>query len=232
MGDVNVPKALYPVFGKPNLEYTLDSSAGLFSEIYIFVKQTAVKQFEDFIKTKSYNNIRIIPIASGLGDGHAVLSALNYITKANKVATIIWGDAHFDSSALFEEITTQVPEPDSIIPCIFPVVNEDNPYVTFIVNDAMEVQAADFSKLQEVHSRGLHDQSMFKIHIETIKEALKVMHFVMWKNGRYVSESRELNFLHSMHYLNNSKRPAMAYITENSVKGFNTKSEVEAIEAS
>lgn len=224
MGATTIPKALYPVNNKENLWYNI-SSATSFDSIKVFVRNTDVSAFKKF-RDKYGFDFEIISIISGMGDGHAVMNALDYVEDEDVV--VMWGDVHVTNNQIFDELLSAMSGADCSL--IMPVVAEDNPYVTIITDNQLNVMFADFSKLGENHNHGLHDQSIFGIRKSTVKSTLQTMHNVMWKGGRYISESQELNFMHMMHVLYANSTPAKVYITEHAVKSYNTVVEVQSIE--
>ena len=227
MGDITVPKALYEVNGKPNLFNTITKTMTLFDKIFLVIKSTAYKTFDEFIKKYGFNNCVLIPIESGLGDGHAVMTALMQPQISDDELILLWGDAYIYNDEIVKELLEVKLTKRN--PLVFPVNSEENPYVTITVDQMMNVVAADFSKLGENHQLGLHDQSIFKLNKKVLLKSLINMHECFWKNGRYISESKELNLLHSFHVLYNRHTPARAYISDYSVGAFNTIEEAKAL---
>jgi bifunctional N-acetylglucosamine-1-phosphate-uridyltransferase/glucosamine-1-phosphate-acetyltransferase GlmU-like protein len=228
MGDISVPKVLYPVNGVPNLKRILDQAidSKIIHHVFIVVKDTASDDFEKYLTENPFKiSTTIVPINSGLGDGHAIMSALENINTDLEEAIVMWGDTYIEYSSTFKELIRY-----KCSSVTLPVVKEDNPYVTILTDESMKVISADFSKLGEKHLRGLHDQSVFMINKAIVLRTLRLMHNVLWKNGRYITESKELNFLHIFHYLWNINEPAICYITEYPTKSFNSIEEVKQIE--
>lgn len=230
MGNISVPKVLYPVNGMPNLQRILLAAqdSEVFRGVQLVVKESAEQDFIDYLeKNPTKLDIEITPINSGFGDGHAIMEALQQGGFGCEHAIVVWGDVYIENSMLFQELASYEEQCFNVI---VPVNKEENPYVTILADQDMNITGADFSKLGEKHFEGLHDQSVFMINKNTTFEALKTMHNVLWKNGRYISESKELNFLHAMHYLYNFDEPASCYITEYPTKSFNSIDEVKRIE--
>ena len=230
MGNISVPKVLYPVNGMPNLQRILNAAedAGVFDEIHIVIKASAENDFVDYFhKHPSKVDVNLVSINSGYGDGHAIMEALVQIGASKDKAVVVWGDVYIENGMIFKELVSYE---DQCFNVIVPVCKEESPYVTILADQDMNVTGADFSKLGEKHFEGLHDQSVFMINKNAALEALQTMHNVLWKNGRYISESKELNFLHAMHYLYNHDEPASCYITEYPTKSFNSIDEVQRIE--
>ena len=214
----------------PNLQRILNAAedAGVFDEIHIVIKASAENDFVDYFhKHPSKVDVHLVCINSGYGDGHAIMEALVQIGASKDKAIVVWGDVYIENGMIFKELVSYE---DQCFNVIVPVCKEESPYVTILADQDMNVTGADFSKLGEKHFEGLHDQSVFMINKNATLEALQTMHNVLWKNGRYISESKELNFLHAMHYLYNHDEPASCYITEYPTKSFNSIDEVQRIE--
>ena len=230
MGNISVPKVLYPVNGTPNLKRILDAAieSAVFDRVYVVVKEGQYDAFEQYLLDNPFKiSTVIVPINSGFGDGHALAESLYKINWESKHAVVVWGDVYIEHSMVFNELVNYVNKCDTVV---VPVCKEQNPYVTILADNDMNITGADFSKLGEKHFEGLHDQSVFLINKDATSTALEAMHRVLWKNGRYISESKELNFLHVMHYLHNYAEPALCYITEYPTKSFNSIDEVKQIE--
>lgn len=231
MGNISVPKVLYPVNGMPNLQRILNAAndAGIFDSVYVVIKESAENDFVDYFhKHPSEVDVHLTSINSGYGDGHAIMEALSQIGATDDNAIVVWGDVYIENGMIFKELVSYE---DQCFNVIVPVCKEESPYVTILADQDMNVIGADFSKLGEKHFEGLHDQSVFMINKNAALEVLQTMHNVLWKNGRYISESKELNFLHAMHYLYNFDEPATCYITEYPTKSFNSIDEVKQIES-
>lgn len=223
MGNIQVPKALYPVLGKPNLVNTIQLARPHFDRVLVFCRDGSR---EVFTKTLGSLDAEVIEIESGFGDGHAVLTALK--TREFDAPVVMWGDTYLETDDVFTELLAR-PAPTESEPMIFPVVQESHPYVTINITFANYVMGADFSKHGELHASGLHDQSVFWIHARRMTEVLTQMHNVLWKNGRYIAESGELNLLNCLHYLWNIEIPARVYLSEFKTHSFNTISDVKKI---
>jgi bifunctional N-acetylglucosamine-1-phosphate-uridyltransferase/glucosamine-1-phosphate-acetyltransferase GlmU-like protein len=232
-----IPKALYPIAGEPNIQRTIrlvkqaivntDNPA----EIVIVCSKQRQADFEAL-----NSDVAILPISSGLGDGHAVMTALaeqlydgTGYYKQESQSLIIWGDAVLESSGIIEEaITIEL----GLTPMMLPVVMEKDPYVSILLdNNSGDCISADFSKMGEHHPSGFHDQCIFKIKTWIIFARLEQMHAAYWKNGRYTTETKELTFLYLIHYLYNIAQAAKAYTSEFTVHSFNTVEEAARIEA-
>jgi|LakMenE01Jun11ns_1017448.scaffolds.fasta_scaffold9959694_71 bifunctional N-acetylglucosamine-1-phosphate-uridyltransferase/glucosamine-1-phosphate-acetyltransferase GlmU-like protein len=235
MGNINVPKVLYPVNGVPNLKRIITNAieSEVFDSIDLVIKDSAVKSFKEFLDNSEFDiKINLIPINSGLGDGHAILSMYKNAHQYNN-SILVWGDVYIDSPMIFKELKDVGSSTgNNFSSAVIPVCTEKNPYVTILTDSNMNALSADFSKLGETHLEGFHDQSIFYINNDVIYDSLQKMHEVLWKNGQYITQSKELNFLHILHYLRNINYPANCYITEYPTKSFNSIEELTKLENS
>lgn len=226
MGNTLRPKALFPINGKPNIEWLLESARGKFDTIYIVCKHTTASAF----KYLESDKVVVLPINSGLGDGHAVLNAMAEIDQDESLSTIAWGDLHCPSPDIFDELSIYV---DDICKgkkeIVVPLAIENDPYVHFTIDNESNIVAANFSKYGETTPRGLHDQSIFMGANTSFSHYLNILHTALWKNGEYVSKTGELNLLYVFHLMHNMGIPAYAHITEIIMNSYNTVNEAEKI---
>jgi hypothetical protein len=124
-------------------------------------------------------------------------------------------------------ILREILEIETDSPFVFPVRLEELPYVWFQQDEDGVVCSANFSKKSEVISEGYHDQSIFKIKVQEVFAALKLMNNVLLRNDVYFGG--ELNFLHLVHFFYNMETPAEMYETEFKVFSFNTVLEAEQV---
>lgn len=236
MGQTSVPKALYPINGKPNIEWLIDSAKDFHDKIYIVSRVGFGSQFE-YLKDKFSTPLEVIEIVSGLGDGHAVLNSISKIFDkcsllelTQSILSIVWGDLYCPTFEIFKELTVynKMFELD-FHNIVVPLAIEDNPYVHFSIDQYNDIKAANFSKFGETVSRGLHDQSIFIGSAYVFHYALTQLHNTLWKDGKYVSNSGELNLLHIFHYLYNIGKPAKVHLTELILSSYNSINEANNI---
>lgn len=240
----NIPKALIPIAGgEPCLTTTLKRIGNKFQNVFIVVNIDIVEVWEKYLynevdyseyKLDHIKNVVLVPIKSGLGDGHAVMVALNKapslkqpfkdITMSDDIV-VCWGDVFFEDGNIIDELLSRRLEGAGLIPG----VRENNPYVTLFVDSSMRCLSADFSKYGENHPTGFHDQSVFRYDRRCLMDALDRLDAAYWKNGRYMTPGGELSLLYTFHYLFNSDNPMYVYETDYPTKSFNTTPEVESI---
>lgn len=233
---INLPKALVPITDEPCLTTTLQQIGSKFEKVVIVTNIDIQKTWASYFKETGtkypglLDNVSNMPISSGLGDGHAVLKALQQLPGPNHAddeIVVAWGDIFFANPGIIDELLSA----SSIYHSGFiPAIKEDNPYVTLLVDDFMRCRSADFSKYGENHEHGFHDQSVFKFKQTVIKSALTSLHNSLWKNGRYMTQGGELSLLHAFHYLYNSGTPLKVYQTDYPTMSFNTPEEVAHIQ--
>lgn len=234
---VNVPKALVPIADEPCLTTTLQQIGHKFRKVFIVTNVVVLHQwlayFRDLATTypELAGSVVNVPIASGLGDGHATLQGMLEAEKMTETAlsediVVTWGDVFFPSGDIIDEVLSM----DGGGSGILPAVRENNPYVSLLVDEQMRCIAADFSKYGERNPIGFHDQSVFRFVLSRIRRSLCDLHNALWKNGRYITPGGELSLLHSFHHLYNSQDPAYVYETDFPTLSFNTVEEVVGIQ--
>ena len=147
----HLPKALVPISDdEPCLTTTLKQIAHKFRNVFVVVNVDILDVWVDYLDgVKAHTsfedempsfvrNVYLLPIKSGLGDGHAVMSALQDAQfklidyeKApifsNDIA-ICWGDVFFPHAELIDELMSRRMTGAGLLPA----VREDSPYVTLI----------------------------------------------------------------------------------------------------
>jgi len=226
----NVPKALVPITNEPNLTTTLKQIGDKFTNVFIVTNANIQDQWVAYfmsLEDELSKNVKNISIESGLGDGHAVLSALNEtVDYMNHEIVIAWGDVFFPHGEIIDELLAQPQNGVGIIPAVM----KANPYVTLLSDEKLRIISADFSKYGECHPTGFHDQSVFRFNRYTLRDALRKLHRSLWKNGRYITPGGELSLLYVFHYLHNKGRSATVYETHYPTLSFNTIDEVKQIQ--
>ncbi|MEM2159349.1 MAG: NTP transferase domain-containing protein [Candidatus Nitrosotenuis sp.] len=227
----NKPKALVEINGVPNIINTINHAKGIFDRIIVVCNVYFRDWFEDVIKNRS--DVFVLPIKSGLGDGHAIREAIiESPFPISRDIVIMWGDAYVQSPAIFQEIRAE--EYDSYYGEVgtLPVMLEENPYVAFKLDEENSnyCQSVDFSKKGEINVIGYHDQSIFKMNTLELITALDMLHNAFWKSTKYVTDTGELTFLYVIHYFHNTGKHVKMYQTVNSVLAFNTVEELNQIE--
>jgi bifunctional N-acetylglucosamine-1-phosphate-uridyltransferase/glucosamine-1-phosphate-acetyltransferase GlmU-like protein len=232
MGSVSIPKLLYPILKTCNLDRISKYCHNYVDKIFVVIRSQDKDIYINHLQYSIYKSIvHLIPIESGKGDGHAILTALDYmetnsITYDNDLV-IMWGDCVLTSGEIISELITK----SSTSPFIFPVKKELEPYVWFKPNfgELSYCTSANFSKRGEATDEGYHDQSIFKIKANIIHGMLSTMHDVLYRNDNYITNN-ELNFLHLIHFLHNSGTYAKMYETDFKTYSFNTIIEAQNIE--
>lgn len=229
----SLPKAFMDVGGKSNIQNTLEKAEGRFKKAYIVANSSLRDVWTALVKQIEVDiDFEVIFIESGLGDGHAVMTALNHQQLVKDVfvdpfVTIVWGDVYIPDSGIFAELLSNNSQ---IVFGKIPVVKEENPYVTILTDPSLVVTGADFRKLGEGHATGFHDQSIFLFDAASLIVSLENLHNAFWKSGRYISPNGELSLLYVFHYIYNKyKSGPIAFETNYPTMGFNTPEELEMI---
>jgi len=236
----SLPKAFMDVGGKSNIQNTLEKAEGRFKKAFIVANSSLRDVWTALVKQIKVDiDFEVLFIESGLGDGHAVLAALQHKqfrqsqfdepfgSNLNPFVTIVWGDVYIPDSGIFAELISNNSE---IVYGKIPVVKEEDPYVTILTDPSLAVTGADFRKLGEGHATGFHDQSIFRFYVYTLIASLERLHNALSKTGRYISPNGELSLLYVFHYIyNKHKSGPIAFETFYPTMGFNTPEELEMI---
>jgi NDP-sugar pyrophosphorylase family protein len=233
----NVPKALIPISEEPCLTTTLQQVGHKFKKVFLISNILVQSKWSEYFRRLEHSypelasHVVNLPIASGLGDGHATFHG---ILAAERIAEIelapdmvvVWGDVFIPNGGIVDELLSISPESSGLLPA----VREANPYVSLVVNEKMQCMAAELSKYGETRATGLHDQSIFRFCMTKLRASLFELHRSLWKNGRYISPGGELSLLYTFHQLYNSGDPAYVYETQYPTMSFNTIEEVSEIQ--
>ncbi len=233
----NVPKALVPISGEPNLTTTLQQIGHKFGKVFVVTNVLVQDQWHFYFQglRADYPELEAtvlnVPIQSGFGDGHATLQAIFAAermkqTTPSQDVVVAWGDVFFPNAEIIDELLGFLPKGSGILP----VIRERDPYVALVVDEKMQCVSADFSKHGERHPEGLHDQSVFRFSLCHLKASLWELHKALWKNGRYIAPGGELSLLYSFHQLYNAGVPAYVYETDYPTLSFNTIEDVAVIQ--
>ena len=233
----SLPKALVPITDEPCLTTTLKQVGSKFNNVFVITNtliQNDWNYYFDHSPAMLMRNVINVPIKSGLGDGHAVLSGIMQVDQLEKDGklecsndiVVCWGDVFFQHYQIMDELLSRQLDCSAIIPAVM----EDDPYVSLLVDGNFACMSADFSKYGEKHPTGFHDQSVFRFNRRMLEDALSSLNRCFWKNGRYITPGGELSLLHTFHYLYNAGIPAFVYETDYPTLSFNTPEEVKTIQ--
>lgn len=236
-----VPKALVPLAdGEPNLTTMLRQVKGKVDDIYVVTNELIQDQWDTYFEELGEDSdlaeyVINVPIKSGRGDGHAVMTALDKADSTADDVIIIWGDVFIPDARLIDELLEQRIHPKHPTAWgIVPVVHEKNPYVTIKVNDRGAITRAEFSKFGETNEEGYHDQSIFRFDQSILKGTLQELHAFIDKGGKYITANGEMSLLHIFHSVYNTSGTAspelLTYETDYPTLSFNTIEEVAAIQ--
>jgi len=239
-----VPKALVHITDKPCLTSTLQQAHEKFSRIFIVTNVLAAAAWTQYFKSllEDYpeicDRVATIAISSGLGDGHATLSALKATRSARDLrgravqatpaaeVVVAWGDVFFQHAEIFDELlSTPMPGVG-----VVPAVMESSPYVALVTDQDGRCTSAEFSKYGEHREQGWHDQSIFRFKRAALESALEQLQAALWKGQRFIGHGNELSMLYVFHYLYNQGQRIDVYATEWPTLSFNTPLEVAGIQ--
>lgn len=190
--DSQLPKALMKYnTGDTVLDINIKTMSKFCDVIYIIINKENDNSLYTLIKEK-YDNVNLLSITSGLGDGHAVLKSLESIKyKIGDKVYLIWGDSIQDDERLF--VATENAYNNMFT---LPLRYEKEPYVQFIVEYGL-VRKVKFKKYEETVGEGYHDYSLFLFNPSIMRDVLERHHNNYWKEEEqtYISRNNELVFL-------------------------------------
>ena len=121
-----LPKVLFPVCGKPMLEYVLDAleDAGV-DEIVVVVGYRS-----DLVKEtiKPRASVKFAEQRELLGTGHAVASCREYLEEFDGPVFIVAGDNPMLQSSSVARLFEEYEKSDEDVSCILGTVYKDNPF--------------------------------------------------------------------------------------------------------
>ena len=238
----SIPKALVKITDKPNITTTLQQIGHKFGHVFVVTninnQEPWIEYFEelrrDFPKLSS--NVSNVPIQSGRGDGHAVLTAFNELQFQSRVqlsdeCVIAWGDVFFPDQRIIDELLEVKLTGKDI--GLVPVRWVDNPYVTLVTKRDKTITHAEFSKYGELNETGFHDQSVFRFVKPSLHQILSDIDVALNKNGKYITNGAEMSLLfvfhHAANYLDSFFKIKILE-TEYPTISFNTLEEVAQIQ--
>jgi len=227
----NLPKAVSLVHGKPNLYNTVEKAYKYYDKIYVSSNNHNYLLYKEVLEDFD-DKVQVVSIYSGHGCGHAILNTINKIETDNeflfriKHTSVCWGDVYFENEYIFKELV----ENTDTNPIVIPVVFEKNPYVWFTTYNDTDNRIVNsmFSKRGESAVGGYHDQSIFKIDVHKVAEALSQLNDFMYKRSN-LNYLNEIIFLDLVNYFFNIKDPCILYETKYQTKSYNTKEELQLI---
>lgn len=239
LSELDVPKPLAPINGRPNVFNTVLTLGTEFDKIYIAIslqhKRFFIQALSDMYSKNAdqhdiLDKVQFLEIQSGFGSGHAVMVALQELmSKApydSRHMMITWGDAYFADSNIVKELAQYAPCHNMVIP----VVKKQHPYISMSVDKEMRCLGIEFNA-DEPKAHGLHDQSIFLVDALPLLSALTSFHNVTWGLDRYIVDIGEFGFLHIVHYFANVGVHCKAYITDFPLQSYNTMKELKEIQA-
>ena len=178
MGDIDVPKSLYKIEGKPALVDILKKLDSYFSSFYIPIsnKTGFESLFRDAIPYKYLKKINFVQSLSGSGDGQAVLDALKIINKGSISGHVFvcWGDIYIRDTSVIKSLVIEV-EGKFAEDLIIPTRKVKNPYVRYFPDNKNNLIKVALSRRGQFHDKGLTDLSVFFIKPAPVQEYLTIL---------------------------------------------------------
>ena len=236
MGEIQVPKCLYEIMGKPSLVHLLDQLKNTFSTFYIPISDSnkEINIYKKLIPDEYLENIVFVPSKSGSGDGQAVLDALDIFKDkhTDNYLMICWGDIFIKDVSIINSFLREI-ETGYSEPLVIPTKEVENPYFTYFLNRNRILKRVAFQRRGQFFDKGLTDLSFFFIKPKSMVLYLNAMRKDQVKENKTEDNSLylELNFLDIVEYLSGKGNPAVSFIVAdtNDISSFNTVKEAEEI---
>lgn len=224
----NKPKAMMKIGEEPNVLRTIRLAFDHYDIVYVGINEDHLDAWAPIQREidKFEGRVKMIAIKSGLGDGNAVMRMLNhpwYIPYPDSMTTVVWGDTVFQDSQPFYDA--------SFWPRNYVAVHhKEKPYVSIKTVGGHIASGALFSKYDEVHGPGYHDQSLFVYRSEDLENALGAIHASGFRNGKYDYPGGEMSLLSTINYFfNMGQGMSVKKYDKEIAKSYNTFEEYSAI---
>ena len=236
MGDLDIPKPLYPVGGVPALVRLMSDLRLYFSRFFIPIsnKNTDLLSFTNGIGDELMKVTTFVPTIPGFGDGDAVFHAISALPKNfTGQLLVIWGDTVIVDKNIvpicLQILSTLRDECKLVVPTTF----EKEPYVAIIRDKDGRVCNVRYRRRGQFEHNKEHDLSMFFGYCGDIGHFLRKLEKKLRReNDGYHCFNSELSFLDIIPEIYREGHevvsPCIGY--EGAVMAFNTLEEIDAIE--
>jgi len=220
------PKILYPVAGRPILEWLVRLFSGLCKKYVFVLSSQKVSEVDAYLKevvTDAYE-IAIQPEPNGMGS--AVLRGLEYVDT--EFAAAIWGDqVGVRRETVVATMCIQEHRPNAVFTC--PTVFRKKPYIHFQrdkekkITEILQVREGD-----AMPDRGESDCGFFVFDATRVRQCLEESSDEGAMVGR---KTGEFNFLPVIPYLDRvpGNVAVLRTIQEEETIGVNTKEDAEIV---
>ena len=236
MGEIGLPKALWPINGVPAVERLLNALSPYFQQFYISVNDT--KSDKELFRAKLGNELMehtvLVETVPGLGEGDAVLRTMEIVPgDYDGEVLITWGDTVIMDEDLVPQCLRLLDQVGNKTPMLLPTVIENEPYVAIIRDDYGIVCDVKFRRRGEICYNKEHDMNLFFGNYLGIKRHLTdIAHELRKTDGTYESFNAELSFLDIVKSMSSKGKEVVAVCMghDDSVGSFNTVEEAQSIE--
>jgi len=236
MGDIDIPKALWPINGVPAVIKLMKALYPYFQQFYLPVNNTKSDKelFRTTIGVELMQHTVLVETVPGLGEGDAVWRAMNtFPDNYDGEILVTWGDTVIMDKDLVPHCLRLFDQIGNQAPMLLPTVIENEPYVAIIRNEYGIVCDVKFRRRGEICYDKEHDLSLFFGNYSSIKRHLTDMANHLRKpDGTYDSFNDELSFLDIVKKISSEGKEVVAVCMghDNSIGSFNTVGEAQAIE--
>lgn len=222
-----LPKILYPIAGKPILEWLLEQFAKLCGKFVFVLSPEGIKHVQPHLERLAPGNYEIAVQETPLGMGDAVLKGLQSVHTPCCAA--VWGDqVTLKRPTIAAGLKTVTNHPQCLF--AFPTILRQAPYIHFCRGDddiiTKVLQAREGDHMPAV---GESDCGLFFFRTKEIKEAIE-----KYKDNQQLvgAATKELNFLPIIPLLSDSTGSVISLriIETQETIGINTKEDAEEVE--
>jgi bifunctional N-acetylglucosamine-1-phosphate-uridyltransferase/glucosamine-1-phosphate-acetyltransferase GlmU-like protein len=195
------PKILYPVLGKPILEWLAQLLTPLCRDLVFVLSPDALPQVEPVLKSSLGGRARTVVQDRPTGMADAV--ALCEKAVVTPYTLVIWGDQVTTSARTLAACMTLL-ESSSSIQATIPTIERDNPYIHFVrdaggrITDVFHARESDAPL-----ARGENDCGVFLFRTEALFRVLKQTRGNPAYQG---AKTKENNFLSVLPLFNDDRR--------------------------
>ncbi len=236
MGDLDIPKPLYPVAGLPAVVRLMSELRLYFSRFFVPIsnKETDLQSFTNGIGDELMKLTTFVPTIPGFGDGDAVFHAINALPEDfTGQLLVIWGDTVILDKNIVPICLRILSTLRDVCKLVVPTTFEREPYVAIIRDKEGRVCDVKYRRRGQFEHNKEHDLSMFFGYCEDISHFLRILVKKLRREKEgYHSFNSELSFLDIIPEIYREGHevvsPCIGY--EGAVMAFNTLEDVYAIE--
>ena len=226
----DIPKILFPIAGKPNLEYLMDVLATVDNEPILAIKESDVPQIQQWLRANPSYHPKLKVIPTGTGTAVALRNLEGAIQEDGAEDVLfLWGDiSNISQKSL--RLLLAVHEALGTSSMTIPTSWEKNPYAGLIRNEQGEIVDVFLTKEHPEQQQlfGEHDGSIFLFNVE---QTMPFVHQAVQGSGYNEGKVSEVNFLKTILLMAKAGKEiyGLASMDPRETAGFNTPQEAALV---